>query len=83
MDGLVLLLAVILNPRAERGAQCGELRSRDGAHDEPADGGTAIAAVVGPAQTNEKSPMEDRVTDVPAMDLAPPYGGHYHLCDGN
>jgi hypothetical protein len=46
MDGLVLVLAVILNPRAERGARRGEQRSRDVARDDPADatsGGTAMA----------------------------------------
>ena len=45
MDGLVLVLAVILNPRAKRDAQREEQRSRDGACNNPPDGGTATAAM--------------------------------------
>jgi hypothetical protein len=69
MDGLVLVFAAILNPRAERSAQCGELRLRDTAHDAPRDGGTAIATAVVPAAAgqNEQNP----VTNVPSMDFAP------------
>jgi hypothetical protein len=45
MDGLVLVLAAILNPRAKRDAQREEQRSRDGAHS-TTDGSTATAAML-------------------------------------
>jgi len=49
MDSLVLVLAVILNPRAKRDAQREAQRSHDGAHNNPADGGTGTAAVLATA----------------------------------
>jgi len=49
MDSLVLVLAVILNPRAKRDAQREEQRSHDGARNNPADGGTGTAAVLATA----------------------------------
>ena len=62
MDGLVLVLAVILNPRAKRDAQREEQRSRDGARNDPTDGGTATAAVLATAVLgNEK---QSHATDV-------------------
>jgi hypothetical protein len=69
MDGLVLVLAAILNPRAERSARRGESGPRDHAYDEPCDGGTAIATavVLAAAVQNEEQP----VTDVSSMDFAP------------
>jgi hypothetical protein len=48
LDGLVLVLAMILNPRVKRGAQRGEQMSRDGVRDGDGDGGgggTVMAAV--------------------------------------
>jgi hypothetical protein len=62
MDGLVLVLAVILNPRATRGAQRGEPRSRDSPGNEPGDGGTTIATSVSvvpaPMAQNERNRVE-------------------------
>jgi hypothetical protein len=69
MDGLVLVLAVILNPRAARGAQREEPRSRDSARAGPGDGGATIATIatsasVVPAPTaqNEKNRLEGSPT---------------------
>lgn len=58
MDGLVLVLAMILNPRAKRAVQRGEQESRDGVRDggaESADGGGTAMAVIPPSRVQEKS----------------------------
>ena len=52
MDGLVLVLAIILNPRSKKAAQRGEHKSRVGATDDGGggdhDGGTArVTTVIG------------------------------------
>ena len=42
----MLVLAMILNPRAKRGAQRGEQKSRDGVRDSDGDGGTGGGGTV-------------------------------------
>ena len=62
LDGLVLVLAMILNPRAKRAAQRGEQESRDGVRDggaESADGGGTAMAVMPPSKVQEKSDSAD------------------------
>jgi hypothetical protein len=45
LDGLVLVLAMILNPRAKRVAQHREQNSRDGVRDVAIGGSTKMAAI--------------------------------------
>jgi len=66
MDGLVLVLAMLLNPRVTNDAHSGEQRSRGGASD-GADG-TATAVVPAsdvPLNNAEKDPVEDRLIQYP------------------
>jgi hypothetical protein len=53
LDGLVLVLAMILNPRIRRGAQRGEQMSRDGDGDGGGGGGGTVMAAV-PARVEDK-----------------------------
>ncbi|KAH9976069.1 hypothetical protein BJV74DRAFT_798724 [Russula compacta] len=54
MDGLVIVLAMILNPRAMRGAVHGEQWSRDGVGDGGDGDGDTVTAVIPVTQTQEK-----------------------------
>jgi hypothetical protein len=75
MDGLVLVLAIILNPRSKKAAQRGEQKSRAGASDGSGGdhgGGTArvTAITVMPANgghdNKERSAEEDHLTPITA-----------------
>lgn len=77
MDGLVLALAIILNPRSKKAAECGEQNSRAGASDSDGSGvdsgvdhgdGTAQVAavmVMPPSDNKERSAEEDHLTPAP------------------
>jgi hypothetical protein len=65
MDGLVLALAVILNPRAMRGAQRGEQRSHDGVRVDPGDSGTAAAVVPASAVQDNSEKDQNSLEDHP------------------
>ena len=72
MDGLVLVLAIILNPRSKKGAQRGEQKSRAGAcgsggsggdHDGSGGGSTArVTTIRGGHDNKERSAEEDHLT---------------------
>ncbi len=71
MDGLVLVLAMILNPRSKKAARRGEQKPRAGASDSDGscgdhdDGGTArVMAVSGGHDDKERSAEEDHLTPI-------------------
>jgi len=77
MDGLVLVLAIILNPRSKKAAQRGEQKSRTGASDSDDSGGdhgggtarvTAITVMPanGGHDNKERSAEEDHLTPITA-----------------
>lgn len=79
MDGLVLVLAIILNPRSKKAVQRGEQKSRAGACDSDGsgnsqgndgsggdhDGDTArVTAISGVHDNKERSTEEDHLTPI-------------------
>ena len=62
MDGLVIVLAIILNPRMKRGAVRGEQWPRDDVGDGGVGDGGTVTAVVPVTRTQEKGPLEDHPT---------------------
>jgi hypothetical protein len=62
MDGLVLVLAIILNPRPKKAVQRGEQKSRDGSDH---DGGTArVTTATGGHDDKERSAQENHITPI-------------------
>lgn len=60
MDGLVLVLAVLLNPHAKNDARSGEHMSCGGASDGADGTATAVVPASGvPHDTAQKDPVED------------------------